>query len=804
MSHSKENTQGSEQTGDKSGLAVAPAVLGKSPVSLDRLIDFLPDPTYAIDTNGTVILWNKALEDIWGVRSQDMLGKGNYEYAIPFYGHRRPVLANMVLGDGMDMDRNYSSLTRRGDSILAEGYMQTPQGVIYVMAKAGPIYDSAGTVIGAIETIRDITERVDTGNEIRSREAQYRDIFENVSDLLYVHDLGGRIIESNLPFKKEFGYSRDDLKNITIQDLLPPQVREGYRDFIHRLLDSGTAEGVTRILTKTGEERIVEYRDSLIRDKLGRPVAIRGSARDITERMQAIKALRRSEERFRAMAEASPVVFWMTSLDPLQKVIYASPAFERIFGRTCEELLLNPRIWFECIHPQDAAQVRSLIQKKAEKPLDFEFRIVRPDDSVRWIRARVAPIPDHTGKTALLSGIAEDITEHKHAEQEKKIYEDRLARALRLEAIGTLAGGIAHDFNNILAAIIGYTELAMEDVPPGNSAVRSLHEVLKAGERAKDLVSQILTFSRQARTEKKVVRVQLIVKQALKLLRSSIPSTIAITQDIDPHSPEVFADPTQIHQVVMNLCANAYQAMRDRGGTLAVGLAPVELDTALARSIPRLEPGSYLHLWVSDTGCGMDQDTLDRIFEPFFTTREKGKGTGLGLATVHGIVSDLSGAVTVSSTIGDGSTFHVYLPTCKAEDRKDETGEDAVPRGNGERILLVDDESAILAFAQSMIEQMGYSARTHSSSIQALEAFSQAPHAFDLIITDQTMPLLTGVELAAKVQAIRSDIPIILITGFSEIISAEQARKQGICVYLEKPFTRNSLARAIRQALVAS
>lgn len=804
MSHSKENTQGSEHTGDRSGLAVAHAVLGKSPVPLDRLIDFLPDPTFAIDTNGTVILWNKALEDIWGVRSQDMLGKGNYEFAIPFYGYRRPVLANMVLGDGMDMDRNYSLLTRRGDSILAEGYLQTPQGVIYAMAKAGPIYNSTGTVIGAIETIRDITERVDTGNEIRSREAQYRDIFENVSDLLYVHDLGGRIIESNLPFKKEFGYSRDDLKNITIQDLLPPQVREGYRDFIHRLLASGTAEGMTRILTKTGEERVVEYRDSLVRGELGRPVAIRGSARDITERMQAIKALRRSEERFRAMAEASPVVFWMTSLDSLQKVIYASPAFERIFGRTCEELLLNPRIWFECIHPQDAAQVRSLIQKKAEKPLDFEFRIVRPDDSVRWIRARVAPIPDHTGKTALLSGIAEDITEHKHAEQEKKIYEDRLARALRLEAIGTLAGGIAHDFNNILAAIIGYTELAMDDVPPGNPAVPSLHEVLKAGERAKDLVSQILTFSRQARTEKKVVRVQLIVKEALKLLRSSIPSTIAITQDIDPHSPEVFADPTQIHQVVMNLCANAYQAMRDRGGTLAVGLAPVELDTALARSIPRLEPGSYLHLWVSDTGCGMDQDTLDRIFEPFFTTREKGKGTGLGLATVHGIVSDLSGAVTVSSAIGDGSTFHVYLPTCKAEDRKDETGEDAVPRGNGERILLVDDESAILAFAKSMIEQMGYLVRTHSSSIQALEAFSQAPHAFDLIITDQTMPLLTGVELAAKVQAIRSDIPVILITGFSEIISAEQARKQGICVYLEKPFTRNSLARAIRQALGAS
>ncbi len=544
MSHSKENTKGSEHAGNKTGLAGTQAGLGKSPVPLDRLIDFLPDPTFAIDTSGTVILWNKALEDIWGVRAQDMLGKGNYEYAIPFYGHRRPMLANMVLGDGTDMKRKYTSLTCRGDSILAEGYTQTPQGTIYVMAKASPIYDSAGTVIGVIETIRDITERVN--------------------------------------------------------------------------------------------------------------------------------------------------------------------------------------------------------------------------------------------------------------------YEERLARAQKLEAIGTLAGGIAHDFNNILSAVIGYTELAIDDVPPGDPVARSLQEVLKAGDRAKDLVSQILTFSRQVRTEKKVVRVHFIVKEAMKLLRSSIPSTIAITRDIDPHSPAVFADPTQIHQMVMNLCTNAYQAMMARGGTLTVGLAPVELDTALARGIPRLEPGTYLHLWVRDTGCGMDQETVDRVFEPFFTTREKGNGTGLGLSTVHGIVSDLSGAVTVSSTMGEGSTFHVYLPACKPVDRKDQIGEDTVPRGNGERILLVDDESAILAFAESMIEQMGYSVSTHSSSVQALDVFSRDPHAFDLVITDQTMPLLTGADLAAKMRAIRNDIPIILITGFSEIVSAEQARKQGISVYLEKPFTRKSLASAICRALGAS
>jgi PAS domain S-box-containing protein len=491
----------------------------------------------------------------------------------------------------------------------------------------------------------------------------------------------------------------------------------------------------------------------------------------------------------------------MTAPNPLDKIIYASPAFEKIFGYPCSDLYRNPGSWFECVHPEDKAQVMQFIEGNDKGLIDFECRIIRPDKSIRWIRIRVAPVLDQAGDAVLISGIAEDLTEAKHAEQEKKIYEERLAMAQKMEAIGTLAGGIAHDFNNILSIIIGYTELAMDDACQDGPIAWNLQEVLKAGDRAKDLVSQILTFSRQSRTEKKPVQVHLVVKEAVKLLRSSIPSTIAITHHIEPHAPAVFADPTQIHQVVMNLCTNSYQAMLDRGGTLAVSMAPVEVDHDSAQLNSRISPGSYLKLTVSDTGHGMDHETMSRIFDPFFTTRERGKGTGLGLATVHGIVSDLSGAVTVSSIPGEGSSFEVYLPAFHGRDREGAVHEDPVMPGNGERILMVDDESAILAFTKNMIEQLGYSVSTCSSSTEALRVFSQNPHAFDLVITDQTMPVLTGVELAAEMLAIRDDIPIILATGYSETVSEGQAREKGASFYLEKPFTRKALAAAISRVL---
>jgi signal transduction histidine kinase/CheY-like chemotaxis protein len=389
---------------------------------------------------------------------------------------------------------------------------------------------------------------------------------------------------------------------------------------------------------------------------------------------------------------------------------------------------------------------------------------------------------------------------HKQAEEQEKKLETQLRQAQKMEAIGTLAGGIAHDFNNILSAVIGYTELALINIPKESSLQNHLQQVLKAGSRAKDLVKQILTFSRQAEQEVGPFQIKLIAKEALKLLRASLPTTIEIRQDIQSDST-VLADPTQIHQVLMNLCTNAGYAMQETGGTLEVSLTNVELDSHFTGRHSDMAPGPHLRLTVSDTGHGMTPDVLERIFDPFFTTKGPGEGTGMGLSVVHGIVKSFGGTITVYSEPGKGSTFHVYLPI--AEDLKDEGETEVIeplPTGN-ERILLIDDEQPLVDIGKQMLERLGYEVITRTSSIEALELFRAQPDRFDLVITDMTMPNMTGDKLAMEIMKIRPDVPVILCTGFSPAITEEEANAWGIQALLEKPLLRHDLAKTIRQVL---
>ncbi len=374
-------------------------------------------------------------------------------------------------------------------------------------------------------------------------------------------------------------------------------------------------------------------------------------------------------------------------------------------------------------------------------------------------------------------------------------------RSQKLEAIGTLAGGIAHDFNNILSAIIGNSELLLDEVPKDSMAYEGVMEVFHAGCRAKELVKQILTFSRQVETERSPVKIHYIIKESLKLLRSSIPSTITITDRISPSIGFVLADSTQIHQIIMNLCTNAYHAMLSHGGILTVSLEQTYLDAFFSSQHPPLCEGEHLRLTVSDTGCGMDSETIKRIFDPFFTTKEKGKGTGLGLSTVHGIVTSLGGAVFVSSAMGKGSTFDVYLPVFIGEPEELEESEEIPAPGNGETILLVDDEEIILHYLETMLVQLGYNVTGLSSGTEALALFQSAPEKFNLVITDQTMPGITGSQLASEILTIRPDTPIILMTGYSETICPDEALAQGIQEYMEKPFTRSAITCAIQRCL---
>ncbi len=433
------------------------------------------------------------------------------------------------------------------------------------------------------------------------------------------------------------------------------------------------------------------------------------------------------------------------------------------------------------------------VLKKAidEGPQLFEWMARRKDGNLFWVE--VAMKSTTIGGQGMVLGVIRDISERKKLEEE-------LFQAQKMEALGTLAGGIAHDFNNILAAIVGYSELVKTHVKDDLKATSYLDGSLKAAFRAGDLVKQILTFSRGTEHKKMPLQISPVIKETLKMLRSSIPTTIEIKKNIQSQGI-VMADPTQIYQIIMNLCTNAYHAMRETGGTLGVSLKDVAVPD---KGIPGLEitQGEYIQLEVSDTGHGMDEDTKNKIFEPYFTTKEPGEGTGLGLAVVHGIVKSHNGIITLYSEPEQGTTFHVYLPTVMTEEAVMVPTQDKKPlKGGDERIMLVDDEMNIVTFTKDALEKFGYHVTPFTNAVQAFQDFERHPDRYDIVITDMTMPYMTGTELAKKLIEIRSDVPIILCTGYSELVHREKAYAMGITEYLEKPVIMENMIRTVRRVL---
>jgi signal transduction histidine kinase/ActR/RegA family two-component response regulator len=384
---------------------------------------------------------------------------------------------------------------------------------------------------------------------------------------------------------------------------------------------------------------------------------------------------------------------------------------------------------------------------------------------------------------------------------ERKQLEEHLRQAQKMEAIGQLAGGIAHDFNNILGCIFGYTELAAMEVKSSPAVQENLQEVLKASQRAKELVQQILTFSRQQEQERRSMKLQPVIKEALKLLRASLPSTIEIRADIQADAPPVMADATQMHQIVMNLATNAAHAMSGRPGQLAVRLAKVEVDDRMVQAVPDLRTGVYVVLAISDTGCGMDKAILDRIFEPFFTTKAPGEGTGLGLSVVHGIVKSHDGAIAVQSQAGKGTTIQVYFPSQQTSDTEVFHRSGPIPKGNGEQVMFVDDEPALALLGKKLLERAGYHVTIQTSAPEALKVFRTDPGRYDLIVTDLTMPNLTGADLAGELLKIRPELPIIMATGFSGSMNSAKAQALGVRELLMKPLTCQALAESAHRVL---
>lgn len=653
----------------------------------------------------------------------------------------------------------------------------------------------------SISSLVDVTARKKVEEALRESEAKYRELVQNANSIIFRMDTQGNITFFNEFAQSFFGYDEDEIIGKNLIGTIVPKSDSAGRDLAEMIQDllvhpDQYATNENENMRMNGERVWVVWTNKAIRNKDGNIVEILCVGNDNTERKRAEEAQRESEALFNAFMKHLPALAFMKDADG--RYLYFNEACttfynvapsERI-GKTDDDLF--PSEVAKHLRENDKEVIRT------GEVLDTVEKI-QIGDEVQYHHISKFPVKKEDGPS-LLAGIAIDITDRVRAEEENKKLEAQLQQAQKMEAIGTLAGGIAHDFNNILSAIIGYTELSMLEISQRSSTMDNLNEIIKASHRARDMVKQILAFSRQHQQERIPIQISQIVKEALKMLRGSLPTTIEIRNHIENGIGIVEADATQIHQVLMNLSTNAAQAMGEKGGILKIDLANVDVDPAKAAHHADLRQGSYVRLTVSDTGEGMTQEVLERIFEPYFTTKEKEIGTGMGLAVVHGIVKGHGGEITVQSKPGEGSSLSVYLPRIEKEIRPEAMRTDVLSTGH-ERILFVDDEQALVDIGRRMLEKLGYKVTTRVSSVEALELFRAKPGQFDLVVTDMTMPNMTGDRLAKELMQIRADIPIVLCTGYSECISKESAKKTGIKEFIMKPLAMKELADAIRNTI---
>jgi len=763
------------------------------------LANFFPIGIFQTDPDGNFLYVNSRWCGLAGMPEEDAGGQG--------WGHA------LTPEDREEFLPEWARVIKERGLVSGEYRYHTPEGkIVWVDVWSAPMRNDAGEITGYLGTVTDITgfKRVETG--LRESVVREKAILETAVDAIITINEQGCVQSFNPAAVRLFGYAEEEIVGHNVNRLMPSPTREEHDAYLarYRSTEAPKLIGSTREVVarhKSGKSIPVEL--SLTEFNLGETRCFTGIIRDLTER-------KRAEEELAALSTQHQLILHsieegIYGLDLKGSITFMNPAGAHMVGWSLDELIGQhphailhhtksdgrPYSWEEC-------PIYESFRDGETHHVDTEV-FWRKDGTNFPVEYTSLPIRGPDG--GLMGAVVTfcDITQRREAEEKGRQTELQLWHSQKMNAIGTLAGGVAHDFNNILTAILGYTELIQLRTPHEEPVERYLHEVLAAGLRAKELVKQILTFSRQTEVRKKPVDLQTVVREALMLIRATLPTTISIREELSVSSDLVYADSTQMHQVLMNLCTNAEYAMRDQGGVLTVRLETVEeVSSDGLMHYPELIPGPHLLLTVRDTGHGMSPEVLTRIFDPFFTTKKLGEGTGMGLAVVHGIIADHQGRITVRSISGEGTTVSVVLPILAAPAALavEEELPSAAPLQLGQgHVLLVDDEASLVALGKELLEEYGYEVTTRTSSPDALEAFRAAPSRYDVVITDQTMPNMTGEALAYEIQRIRPDIPILLCTGFSYTMTEEKARELGIRKFLMKPLLGHELVLALQEVM---
>ncbi|MFZ5764785.1 MAG: PAS domain S-box protein [Thermodesulfobacteriota bacterium] len=746
---------------------------------MDRILNNLDEGVLEFDRDGRILSANRSAQRLCGLPEEKLLGR----HVLPVVDEKENAILKKLTDEAFasGVKTPYPELLRLNGRTVTLDLLPVPDGAKLSM----------------MMILHDITEYKNTEEQLRQRERQYRTLVETVPHGIQENDVNGIITFSNAMHHRLLGYEPNELIGKPIWHMATSEHEaDALRSYLAFLIRETPPPTPYTSCNRTKDGRLIDVQVdwNYKRDETGAVAGFIAIITDITERKKAEQALRESEERYRDLFENANDLIQIVRPDG--KLIYVNRSWRQTFGYSDADI--DHLTIFDLIAPDCSGQCRQtflqVLREGNVSAIHADF--IAKNGGKIIMEGSANCRKDANGKPLIIRCIFRDVTRQKELEEQ-------LRQSQKMQAIGTLAAGIAHDFNNLLSAIMGYTQLTMMQQPRESSAHHNLEKVMQSSKRAADLVKQILTFSRPSSEHRVGIAITPLVKEAIKLLSHSLPATISIEEHITPDCPAVLADATQIQQVVMNLCTNAYHAMREKGGTLTIRVDGVQVDSVFRQLHPGLASAHCLRLMVQDTGPGIDPAIIDRIFEPYFTTKLQGEGTGLGLAVVHGIVTNHHGVITVESGLGEGATFTVYLPAHSSSTLTvGDEGENELPSLDAS-ILFVDDNNDLAQLGQMALASIGCRVNAFTDAQEALAAFLAAPNAFDLVISDQTMPGLTGSELAGRILAIRPDLPVILCTGHSDIIDENRARAIGIRAFLMKPLQLHELARTIRAILAA-